>query len=157
VRLLVVVPADVGAEVAEPGLAGRAAAVGAQVGDGVVHVDGSVDGGGVGEDVGGVAQLQLFAEAGGDFVGIDWGVPGWQVDDRFQMDGAVLAEQQAEPAEQDWADVFDAGHTGACGEGFGAEVYIDHGAGPGPLRARTAAAGSAATDGCCGFRSTGPV
>jgi hypothetical protein len=83
VRLLVVVPADVGAEVAEPGLAGRAAAVGAHVGNGVVEVDGSADGG-VGEDIGGVAQLQLFAEAGGDFVGIDSdleasGRPPWQM------------------------------------------------------------------------------
>ena len=34
VGLLVVVAADVGAEVAEPGLAGRAAAVRAQVGNG---------------------------------------------------------------------------------------------------------------------------
>ena len=88
VRLLVVVAADVGAEVAEPGLAGRAAFVWAQVGDGVVEVDGAADGGGVGEHIGRVAQLQLFAEAGRDLVGIDWGVPGWQVDDRFQMDGA---------------------------------------------------------------------
>jgi hypothetical protein len=65
VGLVPVVPAYVGAEVAEPGLAGRAAAVGAQVGNGVIEVDGSADGGGVGEHVGGVAQLQLFAEAGG--------------------------------------------------------------------------------------------
>ena len=113
---------------------GRAARRGpGQVGDGVVYVDGSADGGGVGEHISRVAELELFAEAGGDFIGVDWGVPGGQVDDRFQVDGAVVAEQQPEPVEQYRADVFDAGHTGAGGEGFGAEVHIDHCAGPGPF------------------------
>ena len=79
------------------------------------------------------AQLQLFAEAGGDLVGIDWGVSGGQVDDRFQVDGAMLAEQQPEPAQQDRADVFDASDASTGGEGFGAQVHIDHCAGPGPL------------------------
>ena len=132
-RLLVVVAADVGSEVAEPGLAGRPAAVRAQIRNRVVYIDGSADGGGVGEHISGIAELELFAEAGGDFVGVDWGVPGGQVDDRFQVDRTVVAEQQPEPVEQDRADVFDAGHTGAGGEGFGAEVHIDHCAGPGPF------------------------
>jgi hypothetical protein len=86
VRLLVVVAADVWSEVAEPGLAGRPAAVRAQIRDGVINVDGSADSGGVGKHISRVAQLELFAEAGGDFVGVDWGVSGWQVDDWFQVD-----------------------------------------------------------------------
>ena len=59
---LAMVTADVGAEVAEPGLAGRPTLVWAQVGNRVVHVDGSADRGGVGEYVGGIAQQQLFAQ-----------------------------------------------------------------------------------------------
>ena len=132
-RLLVVVAADVGAEVPEPGLAGRPAAVRAQIRDGVINVDGSADRGGVGKHISRVAQLELFAEAGRDFVGVDWGVPGGQVDDRFQVDRTVVAEQQPEPVEQDRADVFDAGDAGAGGEGFAAEVHINHCAGPGPF------------------------
>ena len=85
VSFVVVVAACVGSEVADSGLAGRPALVGAEVGDGVVQVDAAVHGGGVGEDVGGVAELELFAESGGDFVAVDWGVPGGQVDDRFEL------------------------------------------------------------------------
>ena len=79
-----VVAADEGAEVADPGLAGRAAFVGAEVGDGVVEVDAAADGGGVGEHVGGVAEQQVFAEPGRDLVAVDRGVVG-QVDHRFQL------------------------------------------------------------------------
>ena len=82
-----------------PGLAGRPAVVWAEVGNGVVHVDRSAEGGGVGEHVGGVAQQQLFAEAGWDFVGVDGGVSGGQVDHRFQADLAVPAEQRAQLAQ----------------------------------------------------------
>jgi hypothetical protein len=71
-----VVVADVGSEVPDPGLAGRPAFVGAQVGNGVVDSDRAADRRGLGEDVGGVAQQDLFAEAGGDFVCVDRCVAG---------------------------------------------------------------------------------
>jgi len=47
------------------------------------------------EHVGGVAELQLLAEPGGDFVAVDRGVSGGQVDHRLQVDPAVVAEQGA--------------------------------------------------------------
>ena len=78
-----------------PGLAGRPAFVRAEIGDGVIDVDGSADRGGVGKHIGRVAQQQLLTEAGRDLIAIHWGVSGGQVDDRFQIDGAALAEQQA--------------------------------------------------------------
>ena len=43
VRFLVVVAANVGSEVAEPGLAGRTALIGAQIGNRVIDVDGAAD------------------------------------------------------------------------------------------------------------------
>jgi hypothetical protein len=69
--------------------------VGAEVGDGVVKVDAAADCGGVGEHVGGITELQLFAEPGRDFVAVDRGMSGGQIDHRFQVDGAMLAEQAA--------------------------------------------------------------
>jgi len=66
----------VGSEVADAGLAGRATLVGVEVGDGVVKVEAAADRGGVGEHVGGVAELELFAESGRDFVAVDGGVSG---------------------------------------------------------------------------------
>jgi hypothetical protein len=71
-----VVVADVGSEVAEPGLAGRPAVVEIDIGDGVVDVDAAADRVGVGEDVGGVAQQQLFAEARRDLIAIQGHVAG---------------------------------------------------------------------------------
>jgi len=94
----VVVPSCVGSEVADSGLAGRSAVVGVEVGDGVVDVDSAGDGCGVGEDVGGVAEQNLFTQAGRDFVGVDGGVAGWEVDDGLQADGAVIPEQLLESA-----------------------------------------------------------
>ena len=70
------VAAHMGAEVADAGLAGRSAAVRAEVGDGVIKVCAAADCGGVGEHVGGVAELQLLTEPGGDFVAVDRGVSG---------------------------------------------------------------------------------
>ena len=93
VRFQAVVVAGVGSEVADAGLAGRAALVGAEVGNGVVNVDQPAYCGGVGEDVGGVAEVELFAEPGRDFIAVDRGVAGGEVDHGFQADGAVVAEQ----------------------------------------------------------------
>jgi hypothetical protein len=42
----------------------------------VVNVDQPAYCGGVGEDVGGVAEVELFAEHGGDLIAVDWGMPG---------------------------------------------------------------------------------
>src|SRR5215218_6898548 len=122
------------AEVAEPGLTGRPTFGWAQVGNRMVHIDAAADRGSVGEHIGGVAQQQLFPQSRGDLIGIDWGVPGGQVDHRFQADVAPLTEQQPQPAEQYRADVFDAGNTTTGGERFGAQMYIDHRPRPGPLR-----------------------
>ena len=57
-------------------MAGRPAALWTQVGGGVVDVDGAGDGCGVGEHIGGVAEQDLLAEGGRDFVAIDGGVAG---------------------------------------------------------------------------------
>jgi hypothetical protein len=57
-------------------LAGRATLIGAEVGDGVVKVDAAGHRGGVGEHVGGIAQVELFAEPGRDFVAVDRSVAG---------------------------------------------------------------------------------
>ena len=81
-----------GSEVPDPGLTGRPTLVGAQVGDGVIDIDRAADCGGVGEDIGGIAQQDLFAEAGGDFVCVDRGVAGSEVDHRFHADAAVITE-----------------------------------------------------------------
>ena len=71
-----VMVADMWSEVSDPGLAERPTLVGAEVGDGVVKVDAAADCGGVGEHVGRVAELELFAEPRGDFVAVDRGVSG---------------------------------------------------------------------------------
>ncbi len=76
IGFVVVVAADVGSEVADSGLAGRPAAGGAEVGDGVIHVEAAAHRSGVGKHVGGVAELELFAEPGGDFVAVDREMPG---------------------------------------------------------------------------------
>jgi len=68
------------------------------------------------EHVGGVAELQLLAEPGGDFVAVDRGVSGGQVDHRLHADHAVLSEQGAESAEEHRADVFDSGDPCIGGE-----------------------------------------
>jgi hypothetical protein len=70
------VVAGVGSKVADPGLAERSTLARAEVGNRVINIDQPADGGGVGEDVGGVAELQLFAESGWYFVAVDWGVAG---------------------------------------------------------------------------------
>jgi hypothetical protein len=87
----------VGSEVPDPGLAGWPAFVGAEVGDGVVDIDRAADCGGVREDVGGIAQQDLFAEAGGDFVCVDRCVAGSEVDHWFHADAAMITEQEAQP------------------------------------------------------------
>jgi hypothetical protein len=71
-----VVVAGVGSEIRDPGLAGRSTLVGAEVGDGVIHIDQPAHRGGVGEHIGGVAELQLLAEPGRDLVAVDRGVAG---------------------------------------------------------------------------------
>jgi hypothetical protein len=80
-------------------LAGRPAFVGVQVGDGVVDIDRAADRGGVGEGIGWVAQQDLFAEAGRDFVGVHRCVAGGQVDHRFHTDTAMVAEDHAQLAQ----------------------------------------------------------
>jgi hypothetical protein len=64
-RFQAVVVAGVGSEVADRSLAGWSTLVGAEVGNRVVNVDQPAYCGGVGEDVGGVAEVELFAERGG--------------------------------------------------------------------------------------------
>jgi hypothetical protein len=95
VRRLAVVAADEWSEVAEPGLARRPAFVRAQVGNRVVHIDRSADRGGVREHISGITQQQLLAQASRDLIGIGRGMPGRQVNNRFQIDRAEVAEQQA--------------------------------------------------------------
>jgi hypothetical protein len=56
-----------------------------------------------GEDVGGVAELELFAEPGGDFVVVHRCVASWQIDHWFHADGAVIAELGVEPVQQNGA------------------------------------------------------
>jgi hypothetical protein len=94
VGFVVVVAPYVGSEAPDPGLTGwrQPAFVGAQIRDGVVDIGGAADGRGVGKHVGGVAQQDLFAEAGRDFVAVDRGVAGSEVDHRFHADAAVIAE-----------------------------------------------------------------
>jgi hypothetical protein len=75
-RFQPVVVAGVGSEVADAGLAGWSALVGAEVGNGVIKLDQPAHCGGVGEHVGGVAELELFAEPGRDLVAVDRGVAG---------------------------------------------------------------------------------
>ena len=58
------------------GLAGRSAFVGAEVGDGVIKVDAAAYRGGVGEHIGGIAELQLLTQPGRDLIAIDRGVTG---------------------------------------------------------------------------------
>ena len=86
-----------GSEVPDPGLAGRSTSVRTQVGDGVINIGGAADGGGGGKHVGGVAELELFAEPGGHFVAVHRCVASWQIDHRFHADAAVITEQEAQP------------------------------------------------------------
>jgi hypothetical protein len=51
-----------------------------------------------------------------------------------QVDAAAIPEQGTQSAEEEGADVFDAGDAGAGGEGFFAEMNVNNGAGPGPVR-----------------------
>ena len=81
-----------GSEVPDPGLARRPTLFGIQIRDGVVDIDRAAYRGGVGEDIGWIAQQDLFAEAGRDLVGIDRYMAGGEVDDRFHTDAAVVAE-----------------------------------------------------------------
>ena len=77
--------------------------------------------------------MELFAEPGGDFVAVHRCVAGWQIDHRFQADGAVIAEWGVEPVQQNGADVFDPGDAEASAEGFFAEVDVDDSTRPGPV------------------------
>ena len=63
-------------EVADPGLAGWPTLVGAEVGNRVIKIDPAAHCGGIREHVGGIAELQLFAEPRGDFVAVDGGMSG---------------------------------------------------------------------------------
>jgi hypothetical protein len=92
VGFVVVVAAYMGSEVPEPGLPRRSTLIGAQIGNGVIDIDRAAHRGGVGKHIGGEAELQLFSEPGWDLVGIDWGVAGGEVDDRFEVDTAVITE-----------------------------------------------------------------
>jgi hypothetical protein len=116
--------AGVGSEVSDPGLARRPTLVGAQIGNGVVHIDRAAHRVGVGKHIGVVPQLELFAETGGDFIAIDRDMAGGQIDYRLQADPAVVSEQQLQPAQQHRPDAFDPGDTGACGERLDVEMHI---------------------------------
>ena len=59
---------------------------------GVINIDRAADRRGVGKHVGGVAQLGLFPKPGWDFVAVDRGVPGSEVDHWFHADAAVITE-----------------------------------------------------------------
>jgi hypothetical protein len=65
----------------------------------VVDIDRAADRSGVWEDVGGIAQQDLFAEAGGDFVCVDRGVAGSEVDHWFHLDAAMVAEDHVQLAQ----------------------------------------------------------
>ena len=123
-----------GAEVADPGLARRPAPVRAEVGNGVIDIDGTAHSGGVWEYISRVTQQELFTQSCRDFVAIDWDVTGRQIDHRFHVDRAALPEQHLQSAQQHRTDVFDPGDTAASGDRFGAEVHIDHAKGPRPIR-----------------------
>jgi hypothetical protein len=94
-----VVVAGVGSEVPDPGLTGRPTFVGTQVGDGVIDIDRAAHRRGVGEYIGGIAQQDLFAEAGGDFVCVDRCMAGSEVDRRFHTDAAMVADDQVQLAQ----------------------------------------------------------
>ena len=46
-----------GSEVADPGLPGRPALIGAEISDGVINIDAAAHRGGVGKHIGGIAEL----------------------------------------------------------------------------------------------------
>jgi hypothetical protein len=71
-----VVVADVRSEVPDSGLARRATLIEADIGAGVVDVDGAAHRVGVGEYIGRIAQQDVFPEAGRDFVAVEWNVAG---------------------------------------------------------------------------------
>ena len=66
VGFVVVVPAYVGSQVADPGLARRPASIGAEIRNGVINIDVAADPGGIRKYVGGITQLELLAEPGRD-------------------------------------------------------------------------------------------
>ena len=88
---------------------------------------------GVGEHVGGVAQQDLFAQLGRDFVAVEGDVSGGEVDHRFEADAAVFSEHGGELAQHHGTDVFGPADTGAGAERFGSHMHVDDGAGPGLL------------------------
>ena len=83
---VVVVPTYVRSQVADPSLAGRPTLVRTEVGDGVIKIDAAAHRSGIGEHVGRVAKLELFAEPGRDLVAVHRGVSGGQIDHRLQTD-----------------------------------------------------------------------
>jgi hypothetical protein len=129
-----VVAADVGSEVADPGLAGRPTCIGTEVEDGVIHIHPAAHRGGIRKHISRAAELQLLPQPGRDLITVHRGVAGRQIDHRLQADPAAVAEQAAQPTQQHRADIFDPGDPGAGGEGFLAEMDIDHSAGPSPIR-----------------------
>jgi len=94
-----VVVADLWAQVPDPGLARRPTLLHAQIGDGVVHVDGTAEPVCVGEDVGGVTQQQMFPQTRRDLIAIDRDMAGGQIDHRLQADAAVVPEQHVQPTQ----------------------------------------------------------
>jgi hypothetical protein len=96
----------------------------------VVEVGTSAAGGAVGEDVDGVAVLDVLAESVGDLVAVGWGAVGG-VDDGLDADLAGVAEEAAGLADGDGSDSFHPGDAGlGVGggvEGLGAEVEVEDG------------------------------
>jgi hypothetical protein len=71
-----VVAAYVRSEVADPGLPGRPALIGAEISYGVINIDAAAHRGGVRKHIGGIAELQLLAEPGRNLVALHRDVSG---------------------------------------------------------------------------------
>jgi hypothetical protein len=94
----------------------------------VVDVFASAGVGGVGEDVAGVGQVEVFAHPGGVGVAVDGVVAGGEVDDLRELDPAV-SEQGAGLSKGEGADAFDVGGALAGVEGVAVDVDVEGGRG----------------------------
>src|SRR4029453_18348169 len=104
VGFVAMVTADVGSEVADPGLAGRPTLIRTEIRNRVILIHAAAHPGGIGEYISWVAQLQLFAAPGRDLITIHGGVSGGQIDHRLRADPSAVAEHHPQPTQQDRAD-----------------------------------------------------
>jgi hypothetical protein len=129
----VVTTAGIRSEVADPGLAGRPAAVEADIGLGVINIDTATDRSRVGKHIGRVPQQDLLTQTGRNLVAVDRIVTGRQVNHRFQVDRAPVPEHSAQLAEQYRPHLFNPGHPASGAQRLLTEMDIDDDPGPGPL------------------------